>query len=62
MFDSGKQIEEDGIEEAFEVVGELPETVKNGTWVGDCFIFTNSGLSCSLSMSMFACLHPTCRQ
>ncbi|XP_045784385.1 coatomer subunit beta' isoform X2 [Maniola jurtina] len=33
---------EDGIEDAFEVVGEVNETVKTGLWVGDCFIYTNS--------------------
>ncbi|CAG9782159.1 unnamed protein product [Diatraea saccharalis] len=33
---------EDGIEDAFEVVGEVNETVKTGIWVGDCFIYTNS--------------------
>ncbi|KAI8804057.1 coatomer protein complex, subunit beta 2 [Cladochytrium replicatum] len=33
---------EGGIEEAFDVVCEINETVKTGTWVGDCFIYTNS--------------------
>ncbi|XP_063837636.1 coatomer subunit beta' isoform X1 [Ostrinia nubilalis] len=32
----------DGIEDAFEVVSEVNETVKTGLWVGDCFIYTNS--------------------
>lgn len=35
-------IDEDGIEAAFEVIGEIEETVKTGLWVGDCFIYTNS--------------------
>lgn len=35
-------IEEDGIESAFEVLGENNESVKTGLWVGDCFIYTNS--------------------
>ncbi len=35
-------IDEDGIEAAFDVVGEIEETVKTGMWVGDCFIYTNS--------------------
>lgn len=35
-------ITEDGIEEAFEVIGEIEEVVKTGVWVGDCFIYTNS--------------------
>ncbi|XP_052225697.1 coatomer subunit beta'-like isoform X7 [Dreissena polymorpha] len=35
-------VTEDGIEEAFDVVGEIEEVVKTGVWVGDCFIYTNS--------------------
>ncbi|XP_024220566.1 coatomer subunit beta' isoform X1 [Bombus impatiens] len=30
------------IEDAFEMVAEMSETVKTGLWVGDCFIYTNS--------------------
>nr|XP_053654224.1 coatomer subunit beta'-like isoform X2 [Cherax quadricarinatus] len=33
---------EDGIEDAFDLVGEVQEIVKTGKWVGDCFIYTNS--------------------
>lgn len=33
---------EDGVEDAFDVIGEIEETVKTGCWVGDCFIYTNS--------------------
>ena len=33
---------EDGIEDAFDVLGEVTESVKTGLWVGDCFIYTNS--------------------
>ena len=32
---------EDGYEDAFEVIGEIQETIKTGLWVGDCFIYTN---------------------
>ena len=35
-------VTEDGIEDAFDVVGEIEETVRTGCWVGDCFIYTNS--------------------
>ncbi|XP_070562088.1 coatomer subunit beta'-like isoform X2 [Ptychodera flava] len=35
-------VTEDGIEDAFDVVGEIQECVKTGLWVGDCFIYTNS--------------------
>lgn len=27
----------------FKVVGEIEDVVKTGLWVGDCFIYTNSG-------------------
>uniref|UniRef100_A0A673A7I4 Coatomer subunit beta' n=1 Tax=Sphaeramia orbicularis TaxID=375764 RepID=A0A673A7I4_9TELE len=40
--ESKEQITEDGIEEAFEVLGEVQEVVKTGLWVGDCFIYTSS--------------------
>ncbi|XP_023944554.1 coatomer subunit beta' [Bicyclus anynana] len=40
--ESNANITEDGIEDAFEVVGEVNETVKTGLWIGDCFIYTNS--------------------
>lgn len=33
---------DDGIEDAFDVLGEVSEQVKTGLWVGDCFIYTNS--------------------
>uniref|UniRef100_A0A8D8TGI7 Coatomer subunit beta' n=2 Tax=Cacopsylla melanoneura TaxID=428564 RepID=A0A8D8TGI7_9HEMI len=32
----------DGVEEAFDVLGEVSESVRTGLWVGDCFIYTNS--------------------
>lgn len=34
-------VTEDGIEDAFDVVGEVSEIVKTGLWIGDCFIFTS---------------------
>lgn len=34
-------ISEDGVDEAFDVLGEVQELVKTGVWVGDCFIYTN---------------------
>lgn len=39
--DSGIEIGDEGVEEAFDVVTEIPETAKTGKWIGDCFIFTN---------------------
>ncbi|KAK5138101.1 hypothetical protein LTR08_004795 [Meristemomyces frigidus] len=35
-------VEEDGVEEAFEVVCDVPESVRTGQWVGDCFVYTNA--------------------
>lgn len=35
-------VTEDGVEDAFDVAGEIQEVVKTGSWVGDCFIYTNS--------------------
>ncbi|KAI9012828.1 coatomer WD associated region-domain-containing protein [Gaertneriomyces semiglobifer] len=35
-------IGEEGVEEAFEFVAEIGESVKTGCWVGDCFIYNNS--------------------
>uniref|UniRef100_A0A2H1V837 Coatomer subunit beta' n=1 Tax=Spodoptera frugiperda TaxID=7108 RepID=A0A2H1V837_SPOFR len=40
--ETNSNITEDGIEDAFEVVGAVNEVVKTGLWVGDCFIYTNS--------------------
>ncbi|KAH8172247.1 coatomer WD associated region domain-containing protein [Sarocladium implicatum] len=35
------QVDEDGVEAAFEVITDINETVRTGEWVGDCFIYTN---------------------
>ncbi|RYP43564.1 hypothetical protein DL768_009855 [Monosporascus sp. mg162] len=36
------QVDEDGVEAAFEVITDISESVRTGVWVGDCFIYTNS--------------------
>lgn len=41
-FSTNQGVDEDGVESAFDVLGEIEEVVKTGTWVGDCFIYTNS--------------------
>ncbi|KAF0720490.1 Aste57867_283 [Aphanomyces stellatus] len=33
----------DGVEGAFELLHEMAEKVSSGTWVGDCFLYVNSG-------------------
>ncbi|XP_055335267.1 coatomer subunit beta'-like [Paramacrobiotus metropolitanus] len=38
----GDAVPEDGVEEAFSVVGDVQETIKTGFWIGDCFIYTNT--------------------
>ncbi|KAH9622387.1 hypothetical protein KSS87_012785 [Heliosperma pusillum] len=40
--DSGKPIDEQGVEDAFELLHETNERVRTGIWVGDCFIYNNS--------------------
>ncbi|EFA80543.1 WD40 repeat-containing protein [Heterostelium album PN500] len=39
--ESGQPIEEEGIEDAFEVIHEIEERIGTACWVGDCFIYTN---------------------
>ncbi|KAI8369331.1 coatomer WD associated region-domain-containing protein [Radiomyces spectabilis] len=43
FLENGGDVGEEGVEEAFEFVTEIAETVKTGTWAGDCFIYTNNG-------------------
>ncbi|KIJ98527.1 hypothetical protein K443DRAFT_207234 [Laccaria amethystina LaAM-08-1] len=40
--EEGAEITDEGVEEAFEVVADVPEGVKTAKWVGDCFIYTTS--------------------
>ncbi|KAK4361935.1 hypothetical protein RND71_017176 [Anisodus tanguticus] len=40
--DSGRSVDEQGVEEAFELLYEMNERVRTGIWVGDCFIYNNS--------------------
>jgi len=42
MENKDELVTEDGVEDAFEVLGEIEEVVKTGIWVGDCFIYTNA--------------------
>ncbi|KAJ1299328.1 hypothetical protein OPQ81_011856 [Rhizoctonia solani] len=36
------QVDDDGVEAAFEVITDISEGVRTGEWVGDCFLYTNS--------------------
>ncbi|KAI0065970.1 coatomer protein [Artomyces pyxidatus] len=40
--EEGVDFGDEGVEEAFEVVAEVPENVKTAQWIGDCFIYTNA--------------------
>lgn len=40
--ESGKPVDEQGVEDAFELLHEISERVRTGIWVGDCFIYNNS--------------------
>lgn len=35
----GKYSPEDGIEDAFDLLYEIPDTITSGKWVGDCFLY-----------------------
>ena len=45
--ESGAAIPDEGIEDAFEVLGEMPDIVSTATWVGDCFLYTNVSNRCA---------------
>ena len=38
--DSGVEIDDEGVEEAFELEADIPEVVQTGKWIGDCFVYT----------------------
>nr|KJB13138.1 hypothetical protein B456_002G058900 [Gossypium raimondii] len=41
-YNSGRQVDEQGVEDAFELLHETNERVRTGIWVGDCFIYNNT--------------------
>ncbi|XLU57062.1 hypothetical protein S245_051710, partial [Arachis hypogaea] len=40
--DSKTAVDEQGVEDAFELLHEMNERVRTGIWVGDCFIYNYS--------------------
>ena len=40
--EAGNPVEDDGVEDAFEVITEVSESVRTAKWTGECFIYTNS--------------------
>ncbi|KAF9011330.1 coatomer WD associated region-domain-containing protein [Cyathus striatus] len=43
---SGQDITDEGVEEAFEVVAEVPEGIKTAKWIGDCLVYTTANRLC----------------
>lgn len=46
----GGNLPEDGVEDAFELLHEVQETVQTGRWVGDCFVYTNTNARLNYSV------------
>ncbi|KAG7388599.1 Coatomer subunit beta' [Phytophthora pseudosyringae] len=42
-FATGTNSPEEGVDGAFDLLHEISEKVGTGTWVGDCFLYTNAG-------------------
>ncbi|KAI9916431.1 hypothetical protein PsorP6_016949 [Peronosclerospora sorghi] len=42
-FIAGTNFPEEGVDGAFDLLHEISEKVGTGTWVGDCFLYTNAG-------------------
>ncbi|GAA5990741.1 hypothetical protein JCM11641_006663 [Rhodosporidiobolus odoratus] len=40
--DSGAEIDDEGVEEAFDLETEMSEVVQTAKWVGDCFVYTTA--------------------
>ncbi|KAI3684257.1 hypothetical protein L6452_33478 [Arctium lappa] len=40
--DSGRSVDEQGIDQSFKPLYDIDERVRTGLWVGDCFIYNNS--------------------
>lgn len=41
-FESGRPTDEQGVEDAFELLYEISDRIRTGLWVGDCFIYNTS--------------------
>ncbi|KAG8937127.1 hypothetical protein FRC02_006327 [Tulasnella sp. 418] len=40
--ESGVDTGDEGVEEAFEMISEISESVKTARWIGECFVYTNA--------------------
>lgn len=57
--DSGRPVDEQGVEDAFELLHEMNERVRTGLWVGDCFIYNNSSWRLNYCVGGEVCHHPS---
>ncbi|CAJ1394513.1 unnamed protein product [Effrenium voratum] len=56
---SGVQVDEDGVEAAFDLQNEISDKVVSGIWVGDCFVYISSAqrLTCMVAGSQETLAH-----
>ncbi|CAD6916875.1 unnamed protein product [Tilletia controversa] len=40
--DAGEAIEDEGVEDAFEVMTEISDTARTARWTGECFMYTTA--------------------
>jgi hypothetical protein len=40
--DNGGELDDEGVEEAFELEADIADVVQTGKWIGDCFVYTTS--------------------
>ncbi|SCV72626.1 BQ2448_4163 [Microbotryum intermedium] len=38
--ESGNELDDEGVEEAFELEADIADVVRTGKWIGDCFVYT----------------------
>lgn len=41
--DAGGDLGDEGVEDAFDLVAEIGESIQSAKWVGDCLVYTTSG-------------------
>ena len=40
--ESGNELDDEGVEEAFELEADIADVVETGKWIGDCFVYTTA--------------------
>lgn len=50
---SDGEVEDDGVESAFEVITDVQEAVTSGTWVGDCFVYSKWLAICDITREAY---------